>query len=87
MSIFAQLASFALRPLMRAAISAIPTEVGKSYAESLANAAENYLISRFTDPSKQLQEALNRATKRSWLAIEIALRGSLQIDLRRIIRA
>jgi hypothetical protein len=75
MSILVSFASFALRPIMKGIARGIPTEIGQAYAEELARAAADYWKSRFTDPSGRLQDAVLRSTKRSWLAIEIALRG------------
>ena len=75
MSIVAKLSTLALRPVLGGVVEAVLPGVEFGYSDQAANAVEQFLVTRFTDPSKQLRSALSRASDRSWRAVEIALSG------------
>ena len=75
MSLLAKLSSLALRPVLGGVVGAILPGIEFDCSDEAASAIEQFFVSRFTDPSKQLRSALGRAADRSWRAVEIALTG------------
>jgi serine/threonine protein kinase len=67
--------AFALRPLLGGVARMILPGVEAKYTDAAISSVENYLVSRFTDPSRELGAALGRASDRSWRAVEVALTG------------
>jgi hypothetical protein len=65
------LATLALRPLLDAACKAVGAAPGGGAAEGVVR----FLTDRFTDHSRRLGDALNRAVERAWSALELALAG------------
>jgi hypothetical protein len=74
-SLVAKLSSLALRPVLGGVVGVVLPGVEFGYSDEAACAIEQFFVSRFTDPSKQLRTALSRAADRSWRAVEIALTG------------
>ena len=71
MSAVLPLCALALRPVLGAALKSLGLE---DAAESI-NGAVAFLTERFTDQSRRLPDALERAGDRSWRCLEIALAG------------
>ncbi len=71
MSAVLPLCALALRPVLGAALKA----VGAEEAADSINGAVAFLTDRFTDQSRRLPEALDRAGKWAWRCLEIALAG------------
>lgn len=71
MSTLQDLSVFALRSLFEGFCSSIGFPAG----QAAADAAINFLGSRFIDHSGKLTEALGRATDSAWRALELALAG------------
>ena len=65
MSIVAKLSSLALRPVLGGVVEAVLPGVEFGYSDQAANAVEHFLVTRFTDPSKQLRSALSRAFEKA----------------------
>jgi hypothetical protein len=64
-------AALVAHPLVRATCQVLNLES----AHSAATAVSGYLQERFTDHSKKLPEALQRATERAWKTLELSLAG------------
>jgi serine/threonine protein kinase/F0F1-type ATP synthase assembly protein I len=75
MSLLLKISSFALRPVLGGAAKLILQGIDFKLTDEAVSAVESYFVTRFTDPSKNLRNALSRAADRSWLAVEIALCG------------
>ena len=75
MSLLVKLSSLALRPVLGGAAKVILQGIEFKYTDETVSAIENFFVTRFTDPSKHLRNALSSAADRSWRAVEIALNG------------
>jgi serine/threonine protein kinase len=72
MSVFASVASLALRPILDGASQAL---FGLNPGERTVEAIANFILQRFTDQSTKLLHALHRANDQAWRSLEIALAG------------
>ncbi len=75
MSIWSDVTSLALRPLLPKIADAVADAAGGPVAGVAVNAVKNYLVTRFSDPSRKLPKALTQASDRAWRALEVAVAG------------
>src|SRR5438132_6820001 len=80
MALLASLASLALRPLLPGLSRVAADVLGYSVTKPGIDAVEKYVISRFTDQSREELHALANAAERAWKVLEIALGGPSLMD-------
>jgi serine/threonine protein kinase len=74
--ILLKLSSLAAQPLIGVACQALKLEAGQGAIQAVSG----FLIERFTNHSEKLSKALQRASERSWQALEFALAGKTLLE-------